>query len=72
MLESAAGFESLPPEYQQVILLSQEQHGITIRPLKELVGGCGHLSGERVLSRFRAGEAPGPEAGPETANVCGR
>ncbi|MGB3717173.1 MAG: tetratricopeptide repeat protein [Candidatus Promineifilaceae bacterium] len=39
MTESAASFQSLPPEYQRVIQLAQEQHEITITPLQELVGG---------------------------------
>jgi predicted ATPase len=39
MPELATGFHSLPPEFQRVIQLAQEQHGITITPLQELVGG---------------------------------
>jgi predicted ATPase len=39
MSESDTGFESLPPEYRQVVRLSQEQHNIRITPLQELVGG---------------------------------
>ena len=32
-------FHSLPPEYQQVIRLAQEEHNITVAPLQLLVGG---------------------------------
>jgi hypothetical protein len=39
MSESAVSFESLPPEYQRVIQLAQEQLKIKISPLQELVGG---------------------------------
>jgi predicted ATPase len=39
MSELAADFHSLPPEYQGVICLAQDQHNITITPLQVLVGG---------------------------------
>jgi hypothetical protein len=39
MSELAAEFSSLPPEYQDVIFLAQDQHHITITPLQILVGG---------------------------------
>jgi predicted ATPase len=39
MSESAVSFELLPPEYQRVIQLAQEQLKIKITPLQELVGG---------------------------------
>ena len=39
MSELAAGFQSLPPEYQAVIRRAQDQHGISITPLDLLVGG---------------------------------
>jgi predicted ATPase len=39
MPEFASGFQSLPPEYQHVIQLAQDEHNITITPLQELVGG---------------------------------
>ena len=39
MPESGVNFQSLPPEYQQVIQLAQVQHNISITPLQELVGG---------------------------------
>ncbi len=39
MPESGTGFQSLPPEYQKVIQLAQDQHNISITPLQELVGG---------------------------------
>ena len=35
----APGFQSLPPEYQHVIQLAQDQHNITVIPLQELSGG---------------------------------
>ncbi len=35
----AAGFESLPVEHQAVLLLAQEQNGLTVTPLEELHGG---------------------------------
>jgi predicted ATPase len=37
--ETRVSFQALPPEYQQVIQLAQDQHNITITPLQELVGG---------------------------------
>ena len=39
MSELTAGFQSLPPEYQRVILLAQDQHQISVAPLQTLVGG---------------------------------
>jgi len=39
MSELGADFQSLPPEYQQVIHLAQERHKITIALLQLLVGG---------------------------------
>ena len=39
MPELTNDFLSLPPEYQQVIQLAQNQHGITVAPLQLLVGG---------------------------------
>ena len=39
MPELSVDFQSLPPEYQQVIQLAEEQHNITIAPLQLLVGG---------------------------------
>lgn len=39
MQETGDSFHSLPPEYQQVIQLAQDQHDISITPLQELVGG---------------------------------
>src|SRR5512138_3168144 len=34
-----SGFETLPPEYQRVLALAQEQHRISIASLETLVGG---------------------------------
>ena len=39
MPEPVDGFQSLPPEYQEVIQLAQERHKITVTPLQALVGG---------------------------------
>ena len=39
MPELAAGFQSLPPEYQHIIRLAQDQHHITVTPLQTLAGG---------------------------------
>jgi predicted ATPase/Tfp pilus assembly protein PilF len=39
MSELNAGFQSLPPEYQRVLQLAQDQHGIRVAPLQTLVGG---------------------------------
>src|SRR5215216_6707031 len=39
MFEPVTGFQSLPPEYQHVLLLAQEQHQIRVAPLQTLVGG---------------------------------
>src|SRR5215813_1901139 len=39
MSELTAGFQSLPPEYQRVLLLAQDQHQISVAPLQTLVGG---------------------------------
>src|SRR5215216_6276596 len=39
MFELVTSFQSLPPEYQHVLLLAQEQHQIRVAPLQTLVGG---------------------------------
>ena len=39
MSELVTGFQSLPPEYQRVLQLAQEQHQISVAPLQTLVGG---------------------------------
>src|SRR5215211_3759574 len=39
MSDLASGFQSLPLEYQRVILLAQDRHNMTITPLQQLVGG---------------------------------
>jgi predicted ATPase len=39
MSELAAGFQSLPPEYQAVLHLAQDQHNVVVTPLQLLVGG---------------------------------
>ena len=39
MSELSSGFQSLPPEYQHVLLLAQDQHQIRVTPLQTLVGG---------------------------------
>ena len=39
MSELAPGFQSLPPEFQRVLLLAQDQHQIQVSPLQTLVGG---------------------------------
>jgi predicted ATPase len=39
MPDLATDFQSLPPEYQAVIRLAQDTHGITVAPLQLLVGG---------------------------------
>ncbi|MBX3081627.1 MAG: tetratricopeptide repeat protein [Anaerolineae bacterium] len=39
MSELAAGFQSLPAEYQTVIRLAQDQHHIAVTPLQALAGG---------------------------------
>ena len=39
MPESVYSFQSLPPEYQQVIQLAEDRFGIAIAPLQELAGG---------------------------------
>src|SRR5258708_2654826 len=39
MQELAAGFQSLPPNYQRVIQMAQDQNHITVTPLQELSGG---------------------------------
>src|SRR6266496_4899408 len=39
MSELNGGFQSLPPEYQRVLMLAQEQHQINVSPLETLVGG---------------------------------
>ena len=39
MSELTDGFQSLPPEYQRVLILAQAQHQITVAPLQILVGG---------------------------------
>ena len=40
MPELTTDFQSLPQEYQHVILLAQDQHEITVSPLQLLVRGC--------------------------------
>jgi predicted ATPase/class 3 adenylate cyclase len=37
--ELTPGFQSLPPEYQRVLILTQDQHQISVSPLQTLVGG---------------------------------
>src|SRR6185295_17409426 len=39
MSELTVGFQSLPPEYQRVLMLAQDQHQISVAPLQTLVGG---------------------------------
>ena len=39
MSEVTNSFHNLPPEYQRVIQMAQDQHQIRITPLQELVGG---------------------------------
>jgi len=39
MPELTARFQSLPPEYQRVLQLAQNQHQISVSPLQTLVGG---------------------------------
>ena len=39
MSELAADFQSLPPEYRDVICLAQDRHKIKVTPLQVLVGG---------------------------------
>jgi predicted ATPase len=39
MSELAADFQSLPPEYQAVLHLAQDQHNMVVTPLQLLVGG---------------------------------
>ena len=39
MLELAAGFKTLTPEFQEIIRLAQERLNITITPLQALSGG---------------------------------
>ncbi|MEJ2707205.1 MAG: tetratricopeptide repeat protein [Anaerolineales bacterium] len=39
MPESVVSFQSLPPEYQQVIRMAEERYGIAVSPLQELAGG---------------------------------
>jgi predicted ATPase len=39
MPQLASAFQALPPEYQRVIQLAQDQHHIVIAPLQELSGG---------------------------------
>jgi predicted ATPase len=39
MPELATGFQTLPPEYQQVVRRAQDRFNITITPLQTLVGG---------------------------------
>ena len=51
-----AGFESLPPEYQRVLSLAQDQHGIRVAPLQTLVGGW---SGAMVYLVSVSYETPG-------------
>src|SRR5262245_1619372 len=56
MPELAAGFQSLPPEYQRVIQLAQAQQHISVTPLQTLAGGW---SGALIYLVSVA-----PEAGP--------
>jgi predicted ATPase/Tfp pilus assembly protein PilF len=37
--ESVVSFQSLPPDYQQVIQMAEERYGIAVSPLQELAGG---------------------------------
>ena len=53
----ADGFLSLPPDFQQVIQLSQEQHNIAVTPLQQLSGGS---SGALIYLVSVAAEASGP------------
>src|SRR6185436_1737970 len=39
MSELNSELQSLPPEYQRVLLLAQDTHQITVTPLQLLVGG---------------------------------
>jgi hypothetical protein len=39
MSELAAGFRSLPPDFQRVIQLAQDQHDLAVTPLEQLAGG---------------------------------
>ena len=39
MSELNSGFQSLPPEYQRVLELAQDQNNISVTPLQTLVGG---------------------------------
>jgi len=39
MSELTVGFQSLPPEYQRVLQLTQDLHQISVAPLQTLVGG---------------------------------
>jgi predicted ATPase len=57
MPELAAGFHSLPLDYQRVIQLAQDQHNITVTPLQELAGGW---SGALIYLVSVASNAPGP------------
>lgn len=59
MPETTVSFQSLPAEFQQVIELAQDQHGIAISPLQELSGG---KSGAHLfLVRVATDEAGGLE-----------
>jgi len=53
----APAFQALPPEYQRVIQLAQDQHHIVIAPLQELSGGW---SGALIYLVSVASEAGGP------------
>ena len=57
MSKLADGFLSLPPDFQQVIQLSQEQHNIAVTPLQQLSGGW---SGALIYLVSVAAEASGP------------
>lgn len=39
MSELTADFQALPPEYQRVLLLAEDEHQISVAPLQTLVGG---------------------------------
>ena len=39
MIENALSFEALPADFQQVIQLAEDRHGINVTPLQELGGG---------------------------------
>src|SRR5574341_965420 len=57
MSELVSGFSSLPIEYQRVLQLAQDQHGIIVTPLQELAGGW---SGALIYLVSVAAHASGP------------